>query len=255
MAVLPLYYQIKQTLKNRIINREYSPGEKIPSEFDLASQFKVSRLTVRQALSQLAQEGFLTSKRGLGTFVTRDEKLFDNFKLEFSGYMDGLFYHVQKAKARSVEMAEKPAPEWVKVKLKLPKECKEVVEIKRVRFLKNKPFSYSINYLPLELGRKIPEAELFKKPLLQILEKDIGLYLTEAFQVIDVILADEIVAEKLGVESGLPILFIERIMYIANKTPVEIVQSFNRADMYKYIVRLKRFNRGKNDSVWLQEGK
>ena len=90
-ALLPVYFQIKQTIKNRIINKVYKPGEKIPSENELADEFRVNRLTVRQAIFQLVQEGFLSTKRGSGTFVTRNEALFSSFNLEFSGFMDDLF--------------------------------------------------------------------------------------------------------------------------------------------------------------------
>lgn len=95
-ALLPVYYQIKQAIKHWIITKEFAPGEKIFSENELAEKFKVSRLTVRQAISQLIQEGFLVSKRGEGTFVTKNENLINSFNLEFSGFMDDLFYQVQK---------------------------------------------------------------------------------------------------------------------------------------------------------------
>jgi GntR family transcriptional regulator len=81
-TILPIYYQIKQTIKNWIINREFSLGEKIPSENELAEKFNVSRLTIRQAISQLIQEGFLQSRRGEGTFVTENENLINRFNLE-----------------------------------------------------------------------------------------------------------------------------------------------------------------------------
>ena len=71
--LLPIYYQVKQTIRNWILNKEFNPGDKIPSENELADNFNVSRLTVRQAISQLIQEGFLVTKRGEGTFVTINE--------------------------------------------------------------------------------------------------------------------------------------------------------------------------------------
>jgi len=95
-TLLPAYYQIKQTIKNWILNKEFNPGEKIPSENELGEKFNVSRLTVRQAISQLVQEGFLISKRGEGTFVTYNEHLIGSFSLEFTGFMDDLFYQISK---------------------------------------------------------------------------------------------------------------------------------------------------------------
>ena len=102
--LLPRYYQIKQVIKKWIINDEIGMGKKIPSENELASSFHVSRLTVRQALSQLIQEGFLTSRRGDGTYVTDNAKLLDSYNLEFSGFMDDLFYQITRSKTKSVEI-------------------------------------------------------------------------------------------------------------------------------------------------------
>ena len=82
--LLPVYYQIEQTIKNWIINRDFNPGDKIPSENELAAKFGVNRLTVRQAISQLIRDGFLTSKRGEGTFVTRDEGLINSFNIDIT---------------------------------------------------------------------------------------------------------------------------------------------------------------------------
>lgn len=249
-TIVPIYYQIKQAIKNWIINREFDPGEKIPSENELADKFKVSRLTVRQAISQLTQEGFLTSRRGEGTFVTDNENLITSFSLEFSGFMDDLFYQVSKSKTKSVKITRMTVPKLIKERLELHKEDEEVVQIKRVRFKENKSFAYTINYLPLEIGVKITEAELYKKPLLRIMEQDLGIKFTEAFQTIEASFADKEVAEQLGIPSGSPILFVERIMYTKRRKPIELVQSSYRGDLYKYIVRLRNVKR-KDGSIWI----
>ena len=250
-ALLPVYYQIKQTIKNWILNKEFNPGGKIPSENELAEKFRVSRLTVRQAISQLVQEGFLISKRGEGTFVTNNENLISSFSLEFTGFMDDLFYQISKSKTKSVKIAKMTAPRLVKEKLELEGEP-GVVQIKRVRFLEDKAFAYTINYLPLEIGKKINEKDLYKKALLQILEQDLGIQFTEALQTIEASFADKEVAEQLGITSGSPILFVERIMYTKKRKPVELVRSSYRGDLYKYIVRLKNVKR-KNGSLWIHQ--
>lgn len=247
-SILPVYYQIKQTVKNWIINREFNPGEKIPSENELASEFNVSRLTVRQATSQLVQEGFLRSKRGEGTFVTNDESLINSFSLEFSGFMDDLFYQVSKVKAKYVEIDKVKVTKLIKEKLELDSEEKEVVRIRRVRLLRDKPFAYTINYLPIEIGMKINERELYKSPLLKIMEQKLGIQFTEAFQIMEATFANQEVAGHLGISPGSPILYLERIMYTRRKKPVEFVQSSHRGDIYKYVLRLKNVARRKGGS-------
>jgi len=251
-TILPVYYQIKQTIKSWITNKEFDLGEKIPSENELAMQFNVNKLTVRQAILQLVQEGFLVRKRGKGTFVTNNEHLINSFSLEFSGFMDDLFHQVSKSKTKSIEITKLTPSTSITEKLSLEKEVKEVIQIKRVRFLQDQSFAFTINYLPISIGEKIKKKDLYKKPLLQIMEKDLGIFFEEAFQTIEASFADQEVADQLGILSGTSILYIERIMYGKNKRPVEYVQSSFRGDLYKYIVRLKR-PRGAKYNYWINQ--
>ena len=251
-AIVPLYYQIKHFIKNAIINKEYAVGERIPSENELAHQFKVTRLTVRQALAQLIQEGFLFTKRGHGTFVVDDKKLIDSLSLEFTGFMDDLFYQVTKTKTKSAVIRIVETPNFLFKTLNLNKNCKKVVQIKRLRLKEERSFAYTINYLPIEIGTKITEAELLKKPLLQIVEQDLGIELTEAFQTIEASFADYEVAEILGIPIGSPLLYVERTMYTQKRKPFEFVQTSYRGDLYKYIVRLKTDKR-KKGNIWIHQ--
>ncbi len=251
-ALLPVYYQIKQNIKNAIINGEYKPGDKILSENELAEHFKVSRLTARQAILQLIQEGFLVTRRGIGTFVTHNNALINSFSLEFSGFMDDLFYQVSKSRTKSVEITRIAAPGPVREKLGLEGDSPEIIQINRVRFKEEKSFAYTVNYLPLEIGLKVCEEDLLRKPFMQIMEQDLGIHFTEAFQTIEATFADQDLAEKLEIPSGSPILFVERIMYGQKQKPVELVQSSYRGDLYKYIVRLKNMKR-KVSNVWVHQ--
>jgi GntR family transcriptional regulator len=238
--VLPVYYQIKQTIKGWIISKEFGRGEKIPTENELVERFRASRLTVRQAISQLVQEGFLNSRRGEGTFVTANESLINSFSLETSGFMDELFsYQVSKVMAKSVEIGRIGASKLVKEKLGLDAGTKEVVQIKRIRYLGDRLFTYTVNYLPVDIGAKVNEKMLYEKTLLRTLEEDCGVQFTEAVQTLEASFADQEVAEKLEIASGSPILFVERIMYGKKRKPVELFQSFYRGDLYRFIVRFK----------------
>lgn len=252
--LLPVYYQIKETIKNWILNKEFYPGQRIPSVEKLAKQFKVNHLTVRQAIGHLEQEGFLVSKRGSGTYVSSDESLKSSVCMEITGFMDEIFYQVQKAKTKTAEMNIIQAPELIAKKLKLKREKMKLLQIKRVRLLHNSSFNYSINYLPIDIGSKIVIEELFKKPLLQILEQDLKLEFAEAFQSIQATFATREIADKLEVPSGSPTLFVERILYTTKQKPIQILQAYYRGDLFKYIVRLKNI-RKRNKNVWIHQDK
>jgi GntR family transcriptional regulator len=250
--ILPRYYQIKAAIKKWIVEKEFNLGEKIPSENELAARFGVSRLTVRQAVSQLVQEGFLTARRGAGTYVTDNEALINSYNIEFSGFMDDLFYLASRSKTKTAAIKQIKAPNFIKSKLKLPQDNNEIVQIKRLRYINNRSFAYTINYIPVDVGQKIKKAELFKKPLLQLLEQDFGIEFTEAFQTMEASFCDQELAAKLKIPPGSPILFVERIMYVKNRVPFELVQSSYRGDLYKYVTRLKPVKRRKA-SYWVQD--
>jgi len=252
-TVLPIYYQIKQTIKGWIVNKEFGPGNKIPSENELADRFSVSRLTVRQAISQLVQEGFLNSRRGEGTFVTNNENLINSFSLETTGFMDELFStQLSKVTTKWATLSKMVAPKLVKEKLQLETNDEEVVQIKRVRLLRGRPFTYTINYLPVDIGARVNEKDLYRRRLLEILERDLKVEFTEAVQTIEASFADQEVAEKLEVASGSPILFVEKIMYSKQHKPIELFQSSYRGDLFKFIVRFNKVKR-RNGSQWIHQ--
>ena len=118
-TVIPIYYQIKQKVKSWVINREYPAGGKLPSVQELSEKFKVNRLTVRQAISQLVQEGFLISKRGEGTFVTNDENLINRFSFEFRGFINDLLHQMPEVTTRSVSIHTIKASNSIRKSLEL----------------------------------------------------------------------------------------------------------------------------------------
>lgn len=70
---LPVYIQIHDQIKANIENNTYKIGDRLPSERELSKQFGVSRMTLRQAIQTLADEGILERKIGSGTYVARQK--------------------------------------------------------------------------------------------------------------------------------------------------------------------------------------
>ncbi len=66
---VPIYRQLKEIIKRRIAHGEFKPGERISTEYELCREFSISRTSVRQALLELTQEGYLYRHQGSGTFV------------------------------------------------------------------------------------------------------------------------------------------------------------------------------------------
>lgn len=241
---LPVYHQIRRSVKHWILDKHYCSNDKIPTEQELASQFNVNRMTVRQALSSLVEEGLLIRKRGEGTFVTDNEELIQGMNLKHINMTSELLLPLMKSKALSVEINEIEPTPLIREKLELNKNDRYVVRIKRDRLVQESFLSFTVNYLPLEIGRQLDKKALLKKPLLKIMEDDLKINFIEAFQTIEASFADEEIAAHLGMLPGNPTLLTERIMYADKGKPVELVHTIYEANLYKCCLHLKKVKRG-----------
>jgi GntR family transcriptional regulator len=242
--VLPVYHQIRRTIKHWILDQHYCSKDKIPPEHELASQFNVNRMTIRQALSSLVDEGVLIRKRGEGTFVTSDEDLIQKMSLKHISMTNVLFLPLMKSKTLTVAKAEVEPSPVIRKKLELNEDERAVVRIKRDRIVPEGFRAFTINYLPLDIGRRLNEEELLKRPLLKIMEDDLKINFIEAFETIEASFADEETAAHLGILPGVPTLFTERIMYAERGKPVELVNTIYEANLYKCCLHLKKVKRG-----------
>ena len=76
----PIYVQIAERIKNRVLSGRYKPGEKLPSVRDLAMEMSVNPNTMQRAMAELEREGVLFSKRTVGRYISEDEELLGRFR-------------------------------------------------------------------------------------------------------------------------------------------------------------------------------
>jgi GntR family transcriptional regulator len=248
--ILPVYHQIRRAIRHGVLDKRYLPNSKIPPENELASQFNVNRMTVRQALSSLVQEGLLIRRRGEGTYVTGNEELIQGMSLKHISLTNELLLPLMKSKTLTVAKSEVPPSPIIREKLELNSDDARVVRITRDRLVPEGFRAFTINYLPLEIGRRISEEQLMKKPLVKIMEEDFKINFLEAYQTIEASFADEETAAHLEIQPGVPTLLMERIMYAEKGRPVELVNSIYAAGSYKCCLHLKKVKRN-NAADWI----
>src|ERR1700742_4097502 len=100
MTGIPLYGKVEEVLASEISQAELKPGDRLPSEDELVTRFAVSRITVRRAIQNLIQRGFVEIQRGRGTFVLAPKVTQDLTKL--TGFVEDMDAQGRKAKARVV---------------------------------------------------------------------------------------------------------------------------------------------------------
>src|ERR1035441_3477946 len=94
----PLYHQLQNVLKAEIEIGRWRPDERLPSEQELGERFQVSKITVRQALTELAQSGYIRREQGRGTFVAR--RKFDEGPRELTSFTEEMKRHALVATSR-----------------------------------------------------------------------------------------------------------------------------------------------------------
>ncbi|TMC20034.1 MAG: GntR family transcriptional regulator [Chloroflexi bacterium] len=143
---LPLYYQLKEVLKQQIHAGHLAPHTAIPSEPELVAQYHVSRATVRQALTELVHEGLLYRQHGRGTFVC-EPRVQQHTVSELSSFTDELKRRGLKPGGMLFVSELVRGSQVVREQLRLTDE-EQVVRLERLRTGNDEPIAYEVNYLP-----------------------------------------------------------------------------------------------------------
>ncbi len=239
----PLYLQLREELRSRILDGRYSPDKQLPSENELCALFQVSRITVRQALGDLQKEGLIFKIHGKGTFVAKPKAFQNVSRLQgFAEAMSSMGYEIIN---RLQNFSFVPANAIVAARLKIS-EGSIVTEIKRVRLLNREPVSLEVTYVSEAIGLQLQKADLVTRDIFLILENDYQIALGHAELSIDAVLADEDLNTALAVEEGSPILRIERLTHDVQGRPIDFEYLYFRGDAFQYRLQIDRQSTDKN---------
>ncbi|WP_325435281.1 GntR family transcriptional regulator [Pseudomonas nitroreducens] len=237
LSPVPLYSQLKEILRTRILDGTYPPLSRMPSEAELGKAFEVSRITVRQALGDLQKEGLIFKIHGKGTFVAKP-KAFQNVST-LQGLGESMTQRGYEVINRLRSFKTVPANAQVAARLQVA-EGENVVQIKRARLVNRELVSLEITWLPEAVGKRLEKADLISRDIFLILENDCALPLGHADLAIDAILADAELARALEVEEGSPVMRIERLTHTADGAPLDYEHLYYRGDAFQYRLRIDR---------------
>lgn len=233
---IPIYYQLQEHLKTKIENGELKSGDPIPSEREMAEKYEISRMTVRQAVNNLVNEGLLTRSKGRGTFVA-DQKI-EQPLMKLTGFSEDM-------KRRGIEPGSKLISfDVIKASKKVSKhlninEGDAVYQISRLRLGAGDPMAYEVSYLPEKRIPKIPKDNI-RGSLYSFIEECLGLKIERAIQTLEPSFATALESDMLTIEKGSPVLLLERTTFLHDDVPIEYVKSIYRGDRYKFIAEMRR---------------
>lgn len=252
---MPKYHQIYLVLREQLQEGRFE--HQLPGEFELMAHFGVARVTVRRALAQLADEGWIVREPGRGTRPLHAAVGGDGTgarttpqRAPLNGLLENLVSMGLRTRVRVLSHEAVGASRAVAEALQLTVGT-SVHKAVRVRSTGEGPLSHITTYVPADIGCRFGRKELAEKPILLLLE-EAGVKVGRAHQTISARLADAEVARHLDIAVGSALLSVRRLILDEDERPVQWLHGLYRPDRYEYDMQLSRV--GSIDAkVWVSQ--
>lgn len=228
----PVYIQIHNQLRDNIESGRWHVGQKIPAERELASDFGVSRMTLRQAIQTLVDEGVLERRVGSGTFVA-SQKVQEKMAgvTSFTDLMKATG-KVPSSKTISYHLTIPSESEVEKLQLK-PHE--RVLRMERIRYGSKVPICFEIATIPADIVANFSKEEVTTSFYKTLADKA-GLRPGHATQTVSATNATEKIAEYLGIRRGDALLRMTQISYLQDGRPFEYVHTQYVGNRFEFVL-------------------
>jgi GntR family transcriptional regulator len=227
---LPFYAQLHDELRAAIRRGTYKPGDLLPTETELMTHFGASRITVRQALDLLVQQGLVYRRRARGTFVAHPTV--EQGLVRIVSFTEDMRRRGLRPATRVLSAGRVAATAGLAERLGVEPGT-ELARLERLRLANGEPMSVEESFLVHSACPGILKKHNYATyPLREALERDYGVLLARARQTIRAQAASQPVARALGVKRGAPVLAIERVSFSQDNLPVEFLRVTYRADRY-----------------------
>lgn len=238
---IPMYYQIINQLREKIETGEYTVDSALPPERELVEAYDVSRMTIRQAILELVNEGILVRRRGIGTFVAPPK--IEQALSSLTSFTEDMAQRGMKAGSRIVSFKEIVPDPTLRKTLGLGAE-ETAYECVRLRLADEEPMALETTTLVASLCPGLRAEDVENQSLYKVLGERWNIELNYAMQALEPILAPPYEASLLHVAPGSPLLLMHRVTYDHSGRAFEHVKSLYRGDRYKFVTELRR-NSGK----------
>ncbi|MCB0044250.1 MAG: GntR family transcriptional regulator [Caldilineaceae bacterium] len=232
---LPIYYQLKELIREKIVAREWQPGDLIPSERELSEQYDISRMTARQALTELTNEGLLHRVQGKGTFVA--EPKIEQPLTRLTGFTEDMRMRGVQSKGHVLRLELVASPTLVLRALRIMPN-QPVVLLERLRLTGADPIALEACYLHFNRVQSLMQENFEGISLYNLLIEKYDITPTRAEQQVGADLCSRREQELLNIAKGSPVLRNKRVAFDQRGQPFEYTESAYRADRYVFQAEL-----------------
>ena len=238
---LPAFRRVGNDLRSAVLSGQFPPDVALPTEAHIATQYTVSRQTVRRAFQDLVAEGLVFRVRGRGTFATQA----DGRYLRHFGSVEDLMGLSADTEMQVLMPLNEAIHPTAASRLRLSDD--HVGKTTFLRLHHQEPFSHTSVYLPPMVWAQLGEVKelatagmLSRVTVIGLLDRVLEVPIQDAAQSITVATATADVAAGLGLPLDTPLLRADRMYFDAGGEPVELAVTHFHPDRYSYRVRLRR---------------
>ncbi|MGX4601036.1 GntR family transcriptional regulator [Faecalimicrobium sp. JNUCC 81] len=219
----PMYKNIENYVMNLIESGQLQEGDLIPSEKQLTEKFNVTRMTVRSALNNLVNGGYIARRRGIGSIVLGNN-IYDNIST-ISGFTREMESKGYKVSNIVLDLNIVQADETLKKKLNL-EENDNVWEIKRVRIADDERVSYMVTYMPVKLFPNLSK-ERCNGSLYKYVEEDCGYKIAMSEREVTAVMSEIEIEEALELDGPQALLYIAQVCKLQNSEAFEYSHTYH----------------------------
>jgi len=234
---VPIYSQLKNIIIEKIEKGEYERDSKIPSEQEFCEMYGISRPTVRQAISELTNSGYLYKIKGKGTFVAAHKLKFDI--RNYTGFTGSILDNDNPGELNIIKINKIKVTDFERLKevfelSSVPSHGYLFAEIIYVYSQKDDVLSLNTSYIPLSLFPNIIEDVYDRKPAHEIFKGKYPLLPVKSKSSLEITYTDQSDAQFLKIQQGQVLVKIENLLFSKSGQAVEYVVSKYRADRCRF---------------------
>ncbi len=230
----PVHAQLAQICRDAILEGSFQPGERFPSERELAERYGISRATANKVISALVTEGLLELRKGIGSLVKERRRLFASLRgmESFTAHARDQGLEPTTEVLRFERLSSEDVPGTVRLGLEIGEQAEPLVYLERLRLADGIPMILEHRWVRESLAPELTRDDV-EESFYRILEAKYGLAMTGEQHRISAVLVDEVQAARLKVGTPAAALLVCGTGYVRQREPLWYQELYYRGDRYE----------------------
>ncbi len=230
----PLYIQVLHHLEDEIKSGKWEVGTQLPTQKELADRYNVSLITVRQALTELNQMGYIENIRGKGTFIKKNKETIGF--VQFKSFTEEMELEGKSVSTKVISIFEDIANQVDADVLKV-NEGDTILRVKRIRYIDGVASVLTITTVSMDFGRQLKNYDL-NGSLYRVLKDKLQLDIYKASESIEIDFPNLEAQDRLSIGQNMPVFKVTRTSFSDNVTPIEYTTSIFKGDTTRFFIEL-----------------